>query len=79
MIAHEIRPVTLVPTHPFRIARSEHAAYHHWLVRLEHEGAEGWGEAAPSRRYGETEHTVKAALDELLPLVGDDPYAFDAI
>jgi L-alanine-DL-glutamate epimerase-like enolase superfamily enzyme len=79
VIAHEIRPVTLVPTHPFRIARSEHVAYHHWLVRLEHGGAEGWGEAAPSRRYGETEHTVKAALDELLPLVGDDPYAFDAI
>jgi L-alanine-DL-glutamate epimerase-like enolase superfamily enzyme len=79
VIAHEIRPVTLVPTHPFRIARSEHAAYHHWLVRLEHDGDQGWGEAAPSRRYGETEHTVKAALEELLPLVGDDPYAFDAI
>jgi L-alanine-DL-glutamate epimerase-like enolase superfamily enzyme len=75
----ECRPVTLTPTHPFRIARSEHAAYHHWLVRLEADGDEGWGEAAPSRRYGETAETVKAALDELLPLVGDDPYALDAI
>ncbi|HET9334207.1 MAG TPA: dipeptide epimerase [Gemmatimonadota bacterium] len=79
MIAHETRALTLVPTHPFRIARSEHAAYHHWIVRLEHDGDEGWGEAAPSRRYGETAETVAAALAELLPLIGDDPYAFDAI
>ena len=79
MIAHETRPVTLVPTHPFRIARSEHAAYHHWLVRVEHEGDEGWGEAAPSRRYGETAETVAATLEELLPLTGDDPYATAAI
>jgi L-alanine-DL-glutamate epimerase-like enolase superfamily enzyme len=48
-------------------------------VRLEHDGDEGWGEAAPSRRYGETAETVAAALDELLPLVGDDPYATAAI
>jgi L-Ala-D/L-Glu epimerase len=75
VIAFEKRPVTLTPTHPFRIARSEHAAYHHWLVRVEQGGDEGWGEAAPSRRYGETAETVAAALDELLPLIGDDPYA----
>ena len=75
MIASETRPVTLTPTHPFRIARSEHAAYYHWLVRVEHDGDEGWGEAAPSRRYGETAESVAAALGELLPLIGDDPYA----
>lgn len=75
----EIRSVTLTPTHPFRIARSEHRSYEHHLVRLEDGGDVGWGEAAPSRRYGETAATVAAALDELLPLVGDDPYALDAI
>jgi L-alanine-DL-glutamate epimerase-like enolase superfamily enzyme len=79
MIAFEKRPVTLTPTHPFRISRSEHAAYHHWLVRVTHDGDEGWGEAAPSRRYGETSESVAAALDDLLPLVGDDPYATAAI
>jgi L-alanine-DL-glutamate epimerase-like enolase superfamily enzyme len=78
-IAFEKQPVTLTPTHPFRIARSEHAAYHHWLVRVEQDGEEGWGEAAPSRRYGETAETVAAALDDLFPLVGDDPYATAAI
>jgi L-alanine-DL-glutamate epimerase-like enolase superfamily enzyme len=79
VIACEKRPVTLTPTHPFRIARSEHAAYHHWLVRVEQGGDEGWGEAAPSRRYGETAETVAAALDEIFPLLGDDPYATAAI
>ena len=75
----ESRPVVLTPTHPFRIARSEHRSYDHLLVRVEDGGDEGWGEAAPSRRYGETAATVAAALDELLPLVGDDPYALDSI
>ncbi len=75
----ETRRVVLTPTHPFRIARSEHRTYEHWLVRLEQDGDEGWGEAAPSRRYGETAATVEAALGELLPLVGDDPYALDRI
>lgn len=75
----ETRRVVLTPTHPFRIARSEHRTYDHWLVRLEQDGDEGWGEAAPSRRYGETAATVEAALAELLPLVGEDPYAVDRI
>jgi L-alanine-DL-glutamate epimerase-like enolase superfamily enzyme len=78
-IAFETRAVTLTPTHPFRIARSEHAAYRHWLVRLEAGGDEGWGEAAPSRRYGETAETVAAALADLLPLLGEDPYPTAAI
>ena len=75
----QTRRVVLTPAHPFRIARSEHRSYEHWLVGLEHEGDEGWGEAAPSRRYGETAATVEAALGELLPLVGEDPYALSAI
>lgn len=75
----EKAPLELIPTHPFKIARSEHARYDHWLVRLEHEDGVGWGEAAPSRRYGETAATAAAALDELGPLLGDDPYALAAI
>jgi L-alanine-DL-glutamate epimerase-like enolase superfamily enzyme len=72
-------PLALVPTHPFTIARSTHTRYDHWLVRLEHEGDHGWGEAAPSRRYGETAATAAAALDELGPLLGEDPYALGGI
>ncbi|HUP20876.1 MAG TPA: dipeptide epimerase [Gemmatimonadota bacterium] len=79
MIAVERRPLTLTPTHPFQIARSVHRSYDHWVVRLEHDGDEGWGEAAPSARYGETAGTVAAALDLLEPCLGEDPYALDAI
>jgi L-alanine-DL-glutamate epimerase-like enolase superfamily enzyme len=75
----EVRPLTLTPEHPFKIARSEHRTYDHRLVRLEHDGDIGWGEAAPSRRYGENAATVDAALADLLPLLGDDPYAIDRI
>ncbi|HUP01548.1 MAG TPA: enolase C-terminal domain-like protein, partial [Gemmatimonadota bacterium] len=78
-IHSERLPLALTPRHPFKIARSEHTRYDHWLVRLEHEGDTGRGEAAPSRRYGETAGTAAAALDELLPLVGDDPYAIEEI
>lgn len=78
-IRSEVRPLTLTPEHPFKIARSEHRTYDHRLVRLEHDGDVGWGEAAPSRRYGENAATVDAALADLLPLLGDDPYAIDRI
>lgn len=78
-IRADVQPLTLVPEHPFRIARSEHVEYHHHLVRLEHDGDVGWGEAAPSARYGETAATVEAALAELVPVLGDDPYALSAI
>jgi L-alanine-DL-glutamate epimerase-like enolase superfamily enzyme len=79
MMRWEKRPLPLVPTHPFRIARSEHTRYDHWLVEVEHDGDQGWGEAAPSRRYGETTATAAAALDELGQLLGDDPYALEEI
>ncbi len=74
MIHATTEPVVLTPTHPFKIARSEHATYDHLLVRLEHDGDVGWGEAAPSARYGETAATVEGALKALLPHLGEDPY-----
>lgn len=78
-IRAEVRPLRLVPSYPFRIARSEHAAYDHRVVRLEHDGDVGLGEAAPSARYGETAATVDAALAELVPLLGEDPLAIAAV
>jgi L-alanine-DL-glutamate epimerase-like enolase superfamily enzyme len=40
---------------------------------------EGLGEAAPYAYYGELRSTVTAALDAFAPLLGDDPFALDAI
>jgi L-alanine-DL-glutamate epimerase-like enolase superfamily enzyme len=44
------------------------------------DGVEGWGEAAPSRFYGETVDTVVAALERWRPLLADaDGWPLDAV
>jgi L-alanine-DL-glutamate epimerase-like enolase superfamily enzyme len=56
--------VPLTTHHPFIIARGGSAAWQTVWVRLtDRDGTEGWGEAAPSRFYGETAATVLAALE----------------
>ena len=50
--------------HPFIIARGGQSDYRTIWVRLrDADGNEGWGEATPSRFYGETAETVLAALN----------------
>jgi L-alanine-DL-glutamate epimerase-like enolase superfamily enzyme len=63
----------------FRIAHGTRKGHVNALVRIEHEGIEGIGEASPSAYYGESPELVDAALDAWAPLLGDDPFAFDAI
>jgi L-alanine-DL-glutamate epimerase-like enolase superfamily enzyme len=60
-LSHEI--VVLRTKHPFIIARGGSSEYR--VVRVtvtDDDGLTGWGEAAPSRHYGETAETVMAAL-----------------
>jgi L-Ala-D/L-Glu epimerase len=60
-LTHERVP--LRTHHPFIIARGGSATWETVWVRVtDADGAEGWGEAAPSRFYGETAATVEAAL-----------------
>jgi L-Ala-D/L-Glu epimerase len=60
----EIEVLELRTKHPFIIARGGQSDYRTVMVRLKDgEGNEGWGEAAPTRFYGETTETVLAALD----------------
>ena len=55
--------VTLQTTHRFVIARGGEEVYRVVWVRLtDEDGEEGWGEADPSKYYGETAETVLAAL-----------------
>ena len=63
----------------FRIAHGSRRAHRNTLVRLTHEGLEGLGEAAPSHYYGETAELVDHALAAWAPVLGDDPFALDAI
>ena len=65
--------------HPFTIARGSTTAYRVVRVRLrDADGVEGWGEAAPSRYYGETPDTVVAALGRLGPALPADASDLDA-
>ena len=76
-LVHE--PLDLATAFEFRIAVGSTTAHANTLVRLEHDGLEGWGEAAPSHYYGESRGLVEAALDEWAPHLGDDPFALEAI
>lgn len=54
---------------PFTTSRSTSTEIERVWVRIEDGDAEGWGEADPSRYYGESAGTVEAALAEMRPAV----------
>jgi L-alanine-DL-glutamate epimerase-like enolase superfamily enzyme len=61
--------------HPFIIARGGRSDYRTIWVRLrDGDGNEGWGEAAPSKFYGETAETVLAALNVYVAAMPADPF-----
>jgi L-alanine-DL-glutamate epimerase-like enolase superfamily enzyme len=76
-LRHEKLPLTTA--FEFRISVGASSAHENTLVRIEHEGVEGLGEASPSHYYGENQRLVEAALDTWAPHLGDDPWALEAI
>ncbi|MDQ3997410.1 MAG: dipeptide epimerase [Gemmatimonadota bacterium] len=67
-LSHEI--ITVHTKHRFVIARGGSSEYR--VVRVtvtDGDGAQGWGEAAPNRFYGESVQTVEAALARFAPLL----------
>jgi L-alanine-DL-glutamate epimerase-like enolase superfamily enzyme len=71
--------ITLKTKHPFVIARGGDDDYRVVWVRLsDGDGLEGWGEADPSRYYGETADTVLGVLKRLEPLLPADPFDLEA-
>ncbi len=76
-LTHE--PLDLETSFEFRIAVGGRKVHRNTLVRIEHEGVVGLGEAAPAFYHGETRETVEAALAAWAPHLGDDPFALDAI
>ena len=76
-LRHE--PLELETTFEFRIAVGSSLGHANTLVRIEHDGIEGLGEAAPSNYYGESRPLVEAALAEWAPCLGGDPFALEAI
>jgi len=67
--------------HPFNIARrrdDKGTEKEVLLVRIEHGGHVGWGEAAPVAYYRQSLESAEAALAEAQGMLGDDPFALDA-
>ncbi|MFC1614832.1 dipeptide epimerase [Gemmatimonadota bacterium] len=71
-------PVTLTTRHTFNIARKEVSGdnFKNVIVRLEHDGLTGWGEAAPFIIYGENQESVMVSLEKLGSVVKNhaDPW-----
>ncbi len=71
--------LTLKTKHPFVIARGgDDDTRVVWVRLMDGDGMEGWGEADPSRYYGETADTVLATLRRLEPYLPTDPFDLDA-
>ena len=66
---------------PFVIARGGATEWRRvWVRVIDDDGAEGWGEAAPSRFYGETTASVIAALEVLGAVVaGASAWSLEAV
>ena len=75
----EARIVRLQLAETFVIAReaTDFADVVH--VSLTHEGATGYGEAAPIERYGESVQSAIQFVDEYGGILGDDPFALEDI
>ncbi len=76
-LTHE--PLDVQTAFEFRIAHGVKSGHANTFVRVEHDGVEGWGEASPSHYYGEDRAMVEHALDAWAGVLGDDPFALDAM
>jgi L-Ala-D/L-Glu epimerase len=73
----EIVTVRLAET--FVIAREASDEEDVVQVELHHDGVSGFGEGAPIERYEESGESARAYLDQVAPLLGDDPFALEEI
>ncbi len=74
----DVELLQLRTRHPFIIARggqSEHRTV--WVRLTDADGQEGWGEAAPTKFYGETTDSTLAALEIYRTALPDDPFKLE--
>ena len=76
-LAH--RTVTLHLAEPFTISRSTSIDVEVVWVELRANGLSGYGEGAPQEHYGESVESAHAFLADAGDLLGDDPFALEAI
>ena len=73
------RRATLRLAEPFTISRETTVEEEVLWVELAHDGVSGFGEAQPQSHYGESLEGAEAFLNEAEGLLGDDPFAVEAI
>jgi L-Ala-D/L-Glu epimerase len=75
----DARAVTLRLAETFVISREASDEAEVVQVELRHADASGFGEGAPVSPYGESAASALAFLQEAAGLIGDDPFALEAI
>ena len=78
MVARAERRTLRLET-PFRISRDTEEVVEVVQVTVAHDGEEGHGEAAPQPYDGETAESALAYVEAASELLGDDPFALEAI
>jgi L-Ala-D/L-Glu epimerase / N-acetyl-D-glutamate racemase len=73
------RAATLRLAVPFTISRSTSVEEEVLQVEIEHDGTFGYGEAQPQDTYDETPTSAATFLDEAADVIGDDPFALEAV
>jgi len=73
------RIATLELAETFVISRESSDTADVVFVEVRHGKVSGFGEAAPIERYGESAESALAYIDEHADVLGDDPFALDAI
>jgi L-alanine-DL-glutamate epimerase-like enolase superfamily enzyme len=75
----EARIATLRMAETFVISRGAQDEAEVVYVEISHDGVSGYGEAAPIERYDESAASALAFVQEAGELLGDDPFALEAI
>ncbi len=73
------RIATLELAETFVISRNSQDAADVVQVEIRHDGLSGFGEGAPIERYDESAQSALQYIEEAGELLGDDPFALDAI
>ena len=73
------RSVAHTLSEPLRIARATFSTAYAVEVAVSLHGLEGFGEATPIPRYGESVDSACTFFDEVRRLLGDDPFALEEI
>src|SRR4051812_28078660 len=73
------RVFTLHLRETFVISRSADDEADVLQVAIRHGDRVGYGESAPDPHYGETLASATAFVDRAAPLLGDDPFALEAV